>query len=252
MHFIKNPNLPNNSVSLAVVDGRINKEIEDELKLKKIEIIKTCQCVQLYSSIQYHPDIVMTHLGENNIVIAPNVYDYYMNKLGKYNFNLIKGTVELHKAYPNNIAYNIVFIGRHVIHNFDFTEKNIMKHILSNNYNLINVKQGYTKCSVSVVDHNSIITSDKGIHKEVVKNGIDSLLIRDGDIELFDMNYGFIGGASGLLNKKEIGFYGDINQHIDCEKITSYLKEKNISIINLGKGKLTDYGSIISLLTREE
>ena len=44
-------------------------------------------------------------------------------------------------------------------------------------YEIINVKQGYAKCSICVVSDNAIITADKGIAKAAIQNRIDVLEI---------------------------------------------------------------------------
>ena len=102
------------------------------------------------------------------------------------------------------------------------------------------------------MDNNSIITSDEGIYKEVIKHGIDCLLIQKGHIDLFELNYGFIGGCSGLISKNKIAFLGDITKHPDYIKIKEFLTNKNKEIVCLSKENLLDLGSIIPLMTRKE
>ena len=113
---------------------------------------------------------------------------------------------------------------------------------------MINVKQGYCKCSICIVDDNSIITSDEGIYKEVIKYGIDCLLIQKGHIDLFELDYGFIGGCSGLISDKTLMFFGDIKKHPDYNKINTFVSSKNKTIISLSDENLLDLGSLIPLL----
>ncbi|MDB8792035.1 hypothetical protein PN398_15030, partial [Romboutsia sp. 1001216sp1] len=159
-----------------------------------------------------------------------------------------KGNLPIESKYPNNIQYNVCLFGKYAIHNFDYTDKNILKYIKENNLTMINVNQGYTKCSVCIVDENSIITSDEGIYKEVIKHNIDCLLISKGNIDLFNMNYGFIGGCSGLISHKELAFYGNIKLHPDYDKIYDFVKSKNKEIISLSDEKLLDLGSLIPIM----
>jgi hypothetical protein len=77
--------------------------------------------------------------------------------------------------------------------------------------------------------------------------GIECLLIKPGGIELKGLNYGFIGGASGLLSKKQIAFTGGLESLEDICKLRSFLYEKKFEIKILDKVRLTDYGSIIPL-----
>ncbi|SHH29069.1 DUF6873 family GME fold protein [Tepidibacter thalassicus] len=252
MKFLDKPFIPNKKVKLVLVDKRIPEDIENELKNKKIQIIKTCECTNLYNAIKYHPDIQICYLGENNVVVAPNVYEYYKCILKYYGLNVIKGNSFLENKYPQNIAYNVAIFGKYAVHNFKYTEKNILDYINKKNIIKINVKQGYSKCSICIVDENSIITSDYGIHQEVVKHNIDSLLIEKGHIDLFEMNYGFIGGSTGFISENELAFLGDITKHVDYIKIKKFLDKKGKKIVILSKNKLIDLGSIIPIMTRKE
>lgn len=237
---------------LALVDKRITCDIELELKRRKIQIIKTIECKECYDAIKYHPDICVCNLGEGNIVVAPNVYEFYSEILIPLGFNVIKGSRYIEKKYPNNIQYNVTMMGRFAIHNFNYTDEKILDYINKKNLIKINVKQGYSKCSICIVDENSIITSDKGIYKSVKQYGIDCLIIRPGNINLFQLDYGFIGGCTGFISKNEIAFLGDVKKHPDYELIKKFIKSKNKEIVSLSKEQLLDLGSIIPLMTRKE
>ncbi|MEG2789587.1 MAG: hypothetical protein RR942_17390 [Romboutsia sp.] len=81
----------NEDLCLALVDKRITCDVELELKIRNIQIIKTIECKECYEAIKYHPDITVCNLGEGIIVAAPNVYNYYYDTLNKLGFNIIKG-----------------------------------------------------------------------------------------------------------------------------------------------------------------
>ncbi len=248
MKFIKDSFIVNDYVKLAIVDKRITPTMEKNLRARGIDLIKTIGCENSYDAIKFHPDISIFKLNDENIVVSPDVYDYYNDKLKKYNFNVIKGDLPIESKYPNNIQYNVCLFGKYAIHNFDYTDKNILNYIKENNLTMINVNQGYTKCSVCIVDENSIITSDEGIYKEVIKHNIDCLLISKGNIDLFNMNYGFIGGCSGLISHKELAFYGNIKLHPDYNMIYDFVKSKNKEIVSLSDEKLLDLGSLIPIM----
>lgn len=237
---------------LALVDKRITCDMELELKRRNIQIIKTIECKECYNAIKYHPDISVCNLGEGNIVVAPNVYEHYLNLLKPLGFNVIKGNSYIEQKYPNNIQYNITIMGDFAIHNFNYTDKEILDYINKKGIIKINTKQGYSKCSIGIVDENSIITSDEGIYKAVREYGIDCLLIKSKSIDLFELDYGFIGGCTGFISKDKIAFLGNIKKHPDYELIKKFIKSKNKEIVSLSKEKLLDLGSIIPLMTRKE
>ena len=252
MEYTKESFLINDNLHLAIVDKRITSDMELELKRRNIQIIKTIGCEACYEAIKYHPDICICSLGGGDIVVAPNVYDFYLKKLTPLGFNVIKGNSYIGLKYPENIQYNVTIMGKFAIHNFNYTDKNILDYIEKRNLIKVNIKQGYSKCSICIVDEKSIITSDKGIYNSVIKHGIDALLITPGNIDLFELDYGFIGGCTGFISKNEIAFLGNIKKHPDYESIKKFIKSKNKEIVILSKEKLLDLGSIIPLMTRKE
>lgn len=245
--FIEFPNLPQGEVALAVVDGRINKEIEYNLNSMGIKLIKTLKNKYLYDAISYHPDVIMHHINNQKIVVAPNVDEKFLYTLENEGFEIILGKTQLESKYPKNVAYNVARLKNNAILNIKYTDEVLLEELHKLNLEFINVKQGYAKCSICVVDENSIITSDNGIHNIAINNSIDSLLIKQGYIDLFELNYGFIGGSSGLISKNKISFFGNLNTHPDYEVIKNFLNKKQKKPINLYEGRIIDYGTLIPL-----
>ncbi len=241
------PNIPKSVVKSVVIDYRVDDEVLKTLSELGIDTIKTERCNELYESINGHPDILMHHLGGNKIVVAPNIYDSFSCKLIKKGFAVIKGDAWLQRNYPENIAYNILRIGKFAFHNLKYTDKKIRMLYDSLDIKLININQGYSKCSVCVLSEDAAITSDKKIAQALEKCNIEVLLIEPGGIKLTGLNYGFIGGASGLLSKSEIAFTGYIHELKDHRRIIDFLESKGFFIRILSCKKIIDIGSIIAL-----
>ena len=91
MNFAKNSFIVNNKLQLAIVDKRIPKNMETNLNNMGVSIIKSTCCSNTYEAIKYHPDISVCKLNDNNIVVAPNVYNYYKDVLKPYGFNVLCG-----------------------------------------------------------------------------------------------------------------------------------------------------------------
>jgi hypothetical protein len=250
MNFLKTPFIPDGDVSLAVVDYRISPAISAKLNEKGIECIKTVRCPGLYSAVDGHPDMLMFHIGGKRIVLAPNIYEDMAPLLEKKGFAVTKGATWLVRNYPGNIAYNVLRVGDVVFHNIRYTDAEIIKAINEENLTILNVGQGYTKCSVCILDGRTIITSDRKISETAGKYGIESFLIKPGGIELKGMNYGFIGGASGLLSERQIAFSGSLKGLEDNYKLVDFINGKGFEIIYLSEGRLADYGSILPLKCR--
>lgn len=244
---MNNPFIPYKKANVAIVDGRIDDQSIKVLENMNLKIILTTKCKEVAEPISYHPDIVMHPINHNTLVVAPNVFDYYEDKLSGMGIDLIRGEKYLSKEYPNNIAYNVGRVYEAAIHYFKYTDKVLLHELKKEGLKLINVKQGYSKCSMAIVDEKAIITSDCGIHEKVIKNNIDSLLIEPGYISLEGYNYGFIGGTSGNLSKSDIVFSGNINYHPDAEKIKKFINKYNKKYLSLNNNSLLDIGTIFTL-----
>lgn len=252
MQFVHNPNIPAKPVSVALADGRIGKQLEDKFTQLGIQIIKTEKYEGLYDAISYHPDILFHHIGGNRIVYAPGGSIKVIKRLQGFGFELVPGETRLQGKYPFNIAYNIARVGKLAFHNLKYTDPIVVKELELNGVELVHVNQGYTKCSVSVVNDSSIITSDSGIAITAVKKRLEVLLIEPEEgILLPGLNYGFIGGSSGLIGEKKWMISGDLLSLKSGQKIIQFLRERCIDIVPLPSEPVIDIGSIIPLMTSE-
>jgi hypothetical protein len=196
----------------------------------------------VHPSLKYHPDMQIVK-GDNCYICAPCCYDYYKPYFKKIGIKLIKGNDNPKEKYPFDVLYNVAIVGNNAIHNFKYTDKSFFEN---SNYNLIDVKQGYSKCSLCVICDNAVITSDEGIKNQLENYNIDVLLVNKGDVMLEPFEYGFIGGASGIVDGK-IAFCGNIRLHKDYHKIKSFCDVHNVEILNLSDSKPVDVGTIIML-----
>ncbi len=246
MNNSQSPFIPKGKADILIVDGRA-KDIIKNLKNLNIQVISTIKCENLYDAISYHPDIVLHPLNHNTLIVAPNVYYYYKKILKSTGINVLQGEKRLEKQYPHNIAYNVARISKYAIHNFKYTDEKLKFYLQKEGLTFINVKQGYSKCSTAVINDEAAITSDVSIYKALKKTNVDMLLIQQGFIDLPGLNYGFIGGATGLLSPKEILFTGQYKDHPDKLKINNFLKKHGLAPKFISNKKIIDLGSIIPL-----
>lgn len=239
--------IPLNQARIAIIDGRADKEIVTNLEKNNITVVKSIECKEIDSNISYHPDMVMHPISYDTIVVAPDVYYYYKETLSPLGIKVIKGDTVLNKKYPNDIAFNVARLKDIAVHNFRFTDEVLKFHLKKQNIQLLNIKQGYSKCSLAIINESSGITSDKIMHKKLVENGYDVLLIEPGYIKLQGYDYGFIGGACGNLSKNNILFSGVFENHPDYSRIVSFTESKNVKITLLSNEQVIDIGTIITL-----
>jgi hypothetical protein len=241
------PYLPNQKVKAVILDCRATKEIKKNLNKLEIDIILTPKCKDVYSSIEYHSDIMIHFIEKDIAVVEPNIEDQFIYKLEDYGIKVILGKTKLSSNYPNDIAYNVARVGKFVFHNFKNTDIYLKDYFKQKNLEFIDVAQGYSKCSICILTNNSIITSDKSIHTNAIKNNINSLLIRSGYINLEGLNYGFIGGCSGKISENKMVFSGNIEKHPDYIPIKNFLEKYQVDYISLSNEVLLDVGSIIPI-----
>ncbi len=150
---------------------------------------------------------------------------------------------QLGSRYPKDIAFNVACTGRVAFHREDMTERKIRSFLATENIPLVNVSQGYSKCSTCIVSENHIITADAGIHGAALQQGMDSLLINPGYILLPGYRHGFIGGATGILDNR-LFFTGAIDHHPDAQAIKNFIKRSGREIAFLSEEPVIDLGSL--------
>ncbi|MDK2799477.1 MAG: hypothetical protein PWP27_994 [Clostridiales bacterium] len=246
--FIANPFIPERKVSHVIIDGRISSKILFTLKNLGITPVLTSVSNGLYPAVSCHPDMLIHPIGNDVLIVAPDIYEFIYSKLKPLNFKLIKGKSILKSNYPENIAYNVARIDNFAFHNVKYTDPMIREYFEQLNIKIINVKQGYTKCSTCIVNHQAIITSDKGIAKAADNYNIDVLLIEPGHILLPGLDYGFIGGATGLISKNLLAVSGRLDTHPNYADIIKFCSNYNVHVVNLGEQQVIDIGSIVPIL----
>jgi len=249
MNLLNIPNIPKKRVRLALVDGRISSALEEGLAQRGIEIVKTEAYPWLYPAISCHPDAVFHHLGGNLMVYAPGTSAATVATLENMGFLMIEGEKHLTAKYPGSVHYNVARVGNLAFHNTRYTDRILRENLYNCGVELVHVNQGYTKCAVSVVDENSIITMDRGIAKVAEKKGLDVLVIDEDGILLPGIQNGFIGGATCLIDDKKFAVAGNIYRLKSAMKIIDFLSQKGIEHVSLSEEPVTDIGTIIPLLT---
>jgi len=112
--------------------------------------------------------------------------------------------------------------------------------------------QGYTNCSIAVIDENSAIVTDKGLYKILQKNNINVLYLEyEPDIKLlldgkYSTKKGFIGGAISRIGNRII-ITEELNKIDKEEKIRKFITMRNIDIIEFKNLDVIDYGGILEL-----
>lgn len=235
-----------------IIDNRMRNKEKNMLKYLGYKLVPLKKSVFVYPEISSHTDIFAIKIGDT-LVCEKNTYEDMEFMLKNSEFNIVSGKEEVGPQYPQDVKYNVCLFGRYAVHNFKYTDSKVLKMLKDLKYEMINVEQGYSNCSIAVIDDSSVITTDKKIAEKLIANNISVLLLDYmPDIKLLDEygNYssmnGFIGGAMGKVDNNVI-IFGDLCK-IDREnRIREFIESRNLKIIEFEGLDVIDYGGLIEL-----
>lgn len=193
---------------------------------RDVQLVATSGIVD--KRISNHPDIWLCKMG-----ISDGSPIYFANES------------DLGMDYPQHAAYNAACTGKYFIYNSSVTAPVLVEIAKGMDLKLIDVPQGYVKCSIAIVDEDSIITYDKGIARACeAYPELNVLLIESGHVRLIGFDTGFIGGTCGRVGN-EIIFNGNLDKHPDFAKIVDFIEGRGLAARWFSEYPLTDIGSIL-------
>lgn len=244
VEFVKNPNLPASKAAVVAINARAGEAI-NKLTDMGIYCIKINGDNRLPEPVKYHADMQLLHTGENGMFCQKE--HLFIGEFEKI-FSMQEIAKECSYKYPDDVLLNCTIIGDKLICNTRTVAKEILEYAEKCNLTVISVNQGYSRCSVCVINENAIITDDESIYRAAGNFLNDVLLVSKNSIGLKGYNYGFIGGCSGKIDKDKIAFNGEIEYHSDYKLIVDFLNKHKIEAVELKKGRLEDIGGILPLM----
>lgn len=234
------PNLPENKVRHVVISDEYPQLVES-LRSLNIESFFVSSCNDVIAQVKSHADMLFSYLGKGRFITESSQTSLVAD-LKSLGFKYENISVNLSPDYPNDVFLNTCIIGGAILGSSAIADTWSDDH-----RKFFPVKQGYAKCSVCVVDKNSLITDDISIFDACKTLDIDALLVRKGSVKLNGFDYGFIGGCCGKISRDTLAFFGDIRTHCDYEKIKTFLDYRCVDALSLCSGNLVDVGSIIPI-----
>lgn len=235
------PNLPARPVGKVIVQNE--PVIVTALNKLGIECIHPEKDNSLYDEVSLHADMLCCVINGHCCIVAPG-QEKLKAELEKNSFEVLF-SAPLKEKYPGDILLNVALSDKYAVGNFKYTDKLLLEKIQQKT--LINVNQGYAKCSVCFINENAVITEDESIAEALAENNVDVLLISKGDIYLSEKHYGFFGGSTGKISKDKLAVTGSLSYHKDGKKIRAFAEKYGVEIIELTKGKIKDVGGIVAV-----
>ena len=210
------------------------------------EILRIPECAALDFPVSLHPDMQAASVCGKLFIHGENKALAALLESRGVPFEPVCARVG--KLYPEDIALNLFTLGGFLFANTKHASADVLEFASANGVLPAHVKQGYAKCS-SMTLGGAVVTADNGIYFAARARGLDALLIAPGGIGIEKYGTGFIGGASGALEKGKTAVFGNILSHPDGESILAFAQAHGEEIISLGEGELFDYGGIVRIDT---
>lgn len=240
--FVDIPHLPQGYVCSVIIGEKYKSILQPALSRRGIDAIWLKDNLYVDSRLSGHCDLTAVHLGGNRLAVQEG-YSRECEKIS--NIEIINTAIPREINYPYDSELNFCIIGNRLIYNPKTANKEVIEQIKTEK---ISCKQGYTRCSICVVDEDSIITADKCIAAKATAAGMNVLHVKENLVKLDGFEYGFIGGATFKLSKNELAFTGLINDYNEQNRIESFLKGHGVQAVYLTSKPLFDIGSAIPII----
>ena len=249
MKFVETPNLPV-CAGTVIIGEKYCDMLQNGVENWGINVLPMPDNPCIDARLSGHADISVLHLGGNRLLLAPYLKgSSFSQQLGNMGFDLEFADIEQSALYPNDAQMNVCIIGDKVIYNPKTVPDVMVKYLTFGDRAVqINNRQGYSRCSVCVVNDNAIITADEGIYRSAEAHGIDVLKIQPGYIDLPGFDYGFIGGASFKISATKLAFTGRLDSHPDAEQMIGFASLHNVDIVYITDKPAFDIGGAIPII----
>lgn len=251
-HYVHYPNLPVDCYGLIICDRYYNK-FKNKFAELNIRPFLMPDNKRLPCDISYHSDLSFFHAGDNRIIASRSYLDEeFVCSLRNEGFEIRFFADEQSGKYPYDTGGNVCYFGKYAVLNRQTADPAILKYLDSTDAVQIDVKQGYTKCSICVLDEKSIITGDRITAEKAAEKGLDVLFSDPAFIKLEGFSHGFIGGSTFKITSDKLCFTGVLDAFPDDEmnRILDFCEKKGIEPVFLTDMPLFDIGGAIPVLER--
>ncbi|MBQ2696162.1 MAG: hypothetical protein IJF61_02545 [Clostridia bacterium] len=230
---------------IYIVDCRYFDAVSASFGTGRI-LLPSVPCKELDEPVSCHPDMVLFAPEKGTLICAKEVFEDYQKLLSPYGVRLVQGKSNLMRDYPKDIAYNVLYTSVGAFARFDSTDARVTDFLEKQKVQKHNVNQGYARCS-TVSFGAAVITADTTISEAGKAAGLSVLKINSGFVSLPGYDYGFLGGASGVLEDNTVAFFGDLSTHPDGEKIRRFISENGYVCSDVPGTPLLDIGTIFCI-----
>ncbi|MGI6255601.1 MAG: DUF6873 family GME fold protein [Acutalibacter sp.] len=244
---LRYPRLPDGKVTWALISGEF-PWLKDALAPWGVRILLTDCDPRLPEPVGFHPDLQVCPLPDKRLfVLRGSPIEYQLKEAG---FAVQETQEPPGDTYPEDVRCGGLVWNNYLVGNPKGLDRNLICCAQEIGLEILPVRQGYTACSVALVDQQSAITADRGLYRALTEQGFEMLLIQPGFIQLPGYDTGFLGGCCGKLSPDMLAFTGRLSSHPDGLQIRRFLEERGVTAVELTDGPLLDVGGIVPLFEK--
>lgn len=247
MSLLRHPRLPEGEATHVLASGEF-PWLAEALERRGVTVVATQRDSRLPGPVQFHPDLQTCPLPDKQMFVLKN--SPLQPALKALGFSLRETQCEPSGTYPGDALCGCFPWGPWLVGNPKAIDRAIAQEAQKQGLQPLPVRQGYSACSVALVDGESAITADQGMFQALRTKGFAVLLIRPGHIALPGYDTGFIGGCCGKLAPDKLAFAGALSSHPDGERMREFLHSRCVAPVELRESPLVDVGGILPLRER--
>ena len=219
-------------------------QINDVLRGYGFECIPVITSDKVSRPISAHSDVLYRKIGVNTIIISScqKANEQLLRDYG-YDVIIYDG---MRPGYRKECALNFILTDDYLIYNPGTAMDPEMLN-LGPGITRIQVKQGYTGCSVSAIGKAAFITSDPGIYSRLRERQIDCYFFDNYEISLEGYDRGFIGGSSCMISDDMLLIFGQIRDESVREGLEGFCSSHGVRVEYIRDKTVTDIGSALIL-----
>lgn len=228
-----------------LVDYRTPESERLELQALGFHVVLSEELDFLYDAVKGHPDLqFLSACGK--LICHKGMSAGKAQELAGLGVSITLTEKALKLPYPGHIILNAAVSDDLLVHRLKDTDPSVLEAF--EGLKRVDVRQGYTRCSLSYVGQDAYVTNDDGIARTLRKLKKNVLHLPYGDVQLEGFSHGFLGGC---LSRVEIGsdqlllITGDLACYQYGKTLADFLQHIGIIPYPIGTGRLKDRGSII-------
>ena len=174
MSLLRHPRLPEGEATHVLASGEF-PWLAEALERRGLTVVATQRDSRLPGPVQFHPDLQTCPLPDKQMFVLKN--SPLQPALKSLGFSLRETQCEPSGTYPGDALCGCFPWGPWLVGNPKAIDRAIAQEAQKQGLQPLPVRQGYSACSVALVDGESAITADQGMFQALRAKGFAVLLI---------------------------------------------------------------------------